>query len=192
MRQVLVSVLLIAANSWAECVEVRPIETRRGNIAVLAYDLTGTPITSVHAELIDVESRKVLQTTSTGRLDGVLFGKYIVRISYPGFYTATQELNVDRSDLTVRTQLALGEECGRRESTLTGSVAPREPHRELWLKAIPVRGSGGLETRVRGGYFLLSGLLSGQYLVLVLDGATVLHTQVITVRHGDVKLSIRL
>jgi len=51
---------------------------------------------------------------------------------------------------------------------------------ELWVKAVAVRGIDGGEARVSGsGYFLISGLEYSTYVVMVMQGESVLHEQVV-------------
>ncbi len=59
-----------------------------------------------------------------------------------------------------------------------GAVEPAPKDRELWVKLVPLRGVGGAEVRVnREGSFLATGLDDGNYLLLVLDGKTVVHME---------------
>jgi hypothetical protein len=57
------------------------------------------------------------------------------------------------------------------------------------LKAVPVQGIGGFETRAgENGFFLISGLESSTNVVLVLDGDRILHSRTVKTfgDHSDV------
>jgi hypothetical protein len=188
MAKFLVLLLLTAATAWTECVTVA--ESRDGSIDALAFSSIGKEIVSPRTELIDPTTNKIMRS-SRGRFERVPYGTYVIRVSAPGFRSEQREIRVNQSELTVRFQLGLGRECGD-YSSLKGSVSPVDGSRELWLKVIPLRGSGGAEYRVgRKGYFLVSGLTEGEYVVLVLEGSSVVHTQIAAIT-GDTNLSIRL
>jgi hypothetical protein len=153
----------------AECVQVP--ELLYGTVEVSAFATIDESLPSVQAELIDIKTRKTLRTADGGRIEQIPYGLYRLRVRAPGFYSVEQDLRVHQSKLGVRVQLVLGVEC-RVYSSLIGTVAPAEANRALWVKVIPLRGSGGIETPVVGsqGAFLAAGLDAGQYLVVVLEG----------------------
>jgi len=105
------------------------------------------------------------------------YGTYTLRVSAPGFRGVQRDFRLDQTEVSVRTQLSVSVECGG-FAKIGGSVEPAPKDRELWIKLVPLRGVGGSEVRVsRDGSFLTSGLDDGQYLLLVLDGKTVLHSE---------------
>jgi hypothetical protein len=104
-------------------------------------------------------------------------GRYTARISAPGFHGIERELIFDQHEFSLRTQLDVSQECANYYGGVYGSIRPAPGNRELWVKLVPVNGSGGGETRVsRTGAFQLRGLEHGDYLVLVLAGKSVIHT----------------
>lgn len=103
--------------------------------------------------------------------------RYTLRIGAPGFRSAERELRLDQPEVSVRTQLSVAVECGGL-AEMGGAVEPAPKDRELWVKLVPLRGVGGAEVRVnREGSFLATGLDDGNYLLLVLDGKTVVHME---------------
>lgn len=164
--------LLLAGLCWAECIEVK--EIKYGTIELIAFDATDAIIAPVNVELLETGTRKVLQKTSRGKFERVRYGAYTIRVWAPGFRSSTVPIHLDQSELSVRAQLAVGMECGG-YSSASGSVSPPPENRELWVKLVPIKGVGGIEARVGPhGFFLASGLESGKYLLLVLEGSSVL------------------
>ncbi|HET8550844.1 MAG TPA: carboxypeptidase-like regulatory domain-containing protein [Bryobacteraceae bacterium] len=189
MRVVGFSLLLAVASWGAECIFVGPVQ--HGTIKVAAFDITGALMPRVQVEVLELGTNRVLHKgSSEGRVEGVRFGIYRIRISAPGFYSTERDVRLQEPELILRAQLSLGEECGRQSSSLSGSISGLRTDRELWVKAIPLRGTGGAEAKVHGGYFLISGLDAGEYLVVVLNDKSVLHTEVMRIT-GDAKLAIR-
>jgi hypothetical protein len=173
----------------AECVQVG--EIKYGTIEVIASDSRGLRIDSVSADLIESGSRKSVKSAFRDGVARVPYGEYLLRVQAPGFYTSEFKVRVLQSEMVVRAQLALGAEC-RGYSSIGGSIKSKSGERELWVKAIPLHGVGGSETRVgRYGTFLLAGLDSGEYLLIVLDGSSVVHTRAVKVA-GEATVNIDL
>ena len=169
----------LAALSWAECIQVGPIP--RGTVDIMTFDLTGAIIGPTHAELTEVETRKVVQRTSNGKFNRVPFGEYSIRAWRDGFVSATREIRLEQKSLTVRLQLDIGLECYS-FSSLSGTVSSKVGNHELWVKSVPLRGSEGTESRIEpSGRFFLGGLTAGDYVVVVLDGSAVIYTEVVKV-----------
>jgi len=182
------SLALSTGGTLAECISVEPVETRYGSLKALAYSIVEDLGTDVQIELRAADTSKVLQRSANGRLDRVKYGRYTVRVFVPGFDSEQVDVNVDRSEVIVRAQLAVSMECGA-ASSLSGSIASTGANRDLWVKLLPLRGGGGVEAPARGGYFLVTGLDAANYVLMVLDGGSVVHTEVIQVV-GDKKVSI--
>jgi hypothetical protein len=70
----------------------------------------------------------------------------------------------------------------RAYNSVGGSIKGRSDDQELWVKATPIRGAGGGETRVgRHGTFLIDGLDGGSYLLTVLDDTSVIHSETLSI-----------
>ena len=100
----------------------------------------------------------------------------MLRVSAPGFRSVERELHLDQPEFSLRIQLSVSVECGG-FARVDGLIRPAPGPRELWVKLVPVLGSGGSEVRVgQNGTFLIGGLDDGDYLLLVLDGMSIIHT----------------
>ena len=185
-----VSLLLAyALLANAECVQVG--EIKYGAIEVIASNLLGDRIDSAIPELIESGSRKPLKSAFRCGVARVPYGEYLLRVQAPGYRSSELGIRVYQSESVVRTQLAVGAEC-LGYSSIGGSIKSKAGERELWVKAIPLHGVGGSETRVgRYGTFLLAGLDSGEYLLIVLDGSSVVHTRAVKAA-GDATVNIDL
>ena len=118
-----------------------------------------------------------------GTAEAVPYGRYLLRLYAPGFGSSTErELRVFQPKLSVRTQFALGIGCPEL-SEVSGAVRPGPGDRELWAKLVPVYGPGGEDARIsHNGFFLISGLDAGDYVLLIMDAGTVLDTENLRVR----------
>ena len=173
----------------AECVQVG--EIKYGTIEVIASDSRGHRIDSVSADLIEAGPTRSFKSAFRDGVARVPYGEYLLRVQASGFYTSEFKVRVLQSEMVVRAQIALGAEC-RGYSSIGGSIKSKSGERELYVKAIPVRGVGGSEARVgRQGTFLMAGLDSGEYLLIVLEGTSVLHTRVV-VAAGETNVKIEL
>jgi hypothetical protein len=180
--------LLVGSVCSGDCIF---IQTQKGTIEVTGFDVLGAPIQMVNADLLEANTTRKLASAQKGRFDGVVFGEYTVRVSGPGFYAADVPIRLDQATLNVRTQLAVGEEC-RTFASIAGKATGGRVAGSLWVKVIPVHGSGGLEAPINpSGYFVASGLDRGQYLIVVMDGSTPIHSETVLLR-GDTRLSITL
>ena len=167
------------------------IQTQKGTIEAAGFDVLGAAIQMVNADLLEAKTMRKLASAKQGRFDGVLYGEYTVHMAAPGFYAVDVPVHLDQATLKVRAQLAVGEPC-RTFSTIAGKATGAKVAGGLWVKVIPVHGSGGMEAPVNAdGYFAASGLDRGQYLVVVMDGSTPVHSETVLLR-GDTRLSITL
>lgn len=141
----IVLLVFVALICTAECVQVP--ELRYGTVEVAAFDIHGENLRSVQAELIDINTQKQLRSAQDGRIERIPYGQYRFRVWVQGFYSVDQELRVYQPKLGFRVQLSVGQEC-KVYSSLIGTVAPVEADRALWVKVLPLRGSGGIETAV--------------------------------------------
>jgi hypothetical protein len=105
------------------------------------------------------------------------------------------ELALAQPNLIVRTTLetALGENCGPEVYFINGLVKGAEETSRLWVKMVPLIGSEALEAPVgKHGNYLIAGVRSEQYLLIVMDGETPIHIQRIHASNGkrfDIDLS---
>jgi hypothetical protein len=174
---VFLSVLLICRG---DCVQIGADKPSYGRVEILASDILGQRVSSASVELFDY-SGLLVQPGFKGSVDAKLaYGKYKVRVFAPGFYRVEREFVLDQPDLTLRTRLVVAIECGPRFTGVHGSVKPSPGDREIWIKFVPVLGTGDVEVRVsRDGKFVASGLELEEYILLVLDGNSVVHSQTV-------------
>ena len=182
-------VFLICQACRAECIQVKELQS--GTIRVTAFDLHGGDIQSIQAELSDHDNPETHYTSLEGRFERILYGAYQLRIRSAGFYEVEVPIRLDQPVLHVRVQLPVGREY-REFSSVVGTVSGEKPARNLWVKVIPIHGSGGVEVPVsRAGYFLASGLNEGQYLLIVMEDAALIQTKTLFVL-GETKVSLNL
>ena len=180
--------LLMGSICSGDCIF---IQTQKGTIEAEGFDVIGAPIKMVNADLLEAKTMRKLASAKNGRFDGVLYGDYTVRMAAPGFYTLDVPVRLDQATLNVWAQLAVGEEC-RTYSTIAGRATGAKAADGLWVKVIPVRGSGGMDAPINSsGYFVASGLDRGQYLIVVMDGSRPVHSETVLLR-GDTRISITL
>jgi hypothetical protein len=173
----------------AECIDMPTRTIPRGDIQVFAYDGSGALILGASTEI--VEDRTVRLKGVKGLLSNLPYGYYTVKVNSPGFKSYTRDVLLDKPAVTVRAQLGLGVECLRYAALLHGNVLPMPDTRELWLKAVPLRGTGDLEARIEKDGTFSIGADDGSYIVAVVEGERVLHTGVYQAT-ADRKLNIRL
>lgn len=184
--------LLLVSLAFAagECHQVP--EQKFGSIVAMAFDGLGHPTPSVELQLINPTTQEVQESSRRGRIDSVLYGRHEIRILAPGFRSETLLIDLAQPELAVRAQLAISLECPSKASTLSGSISPPPQGRELWVKAVPLRGVGGSETLITPrGFYSISGLKPGEHMIAVLHGKSVIYTKVIEVSQ-DTNLSIKL
>ncbi len=180
--------LLVCTVCSGDCIF---IQTQKGTIEAIGFDVLGAQIQMLNADLLDAKTMRKIASAKNGRFDGVLYGEYSVRVFAPGFYSVDVPVRLDQGTLNVRAQLSVGEEC-RTFSTIAGRATGAKVANGLWVKVIPVHGSGGMEAPINaGGYFVASGLDRGQYLIVVMDGSTPVHSETVLLR-GDTRLSITI
>ena len=180
MRSTIFLMFAAALLCSAECTQVQPAGDAR--VEVSAFSLLGERIANAGVDLIEVGTRKSMRSEFRGTVARIPYGTYMLRVSAPGFRASERELRVDQPEVLVRIPLSVAREC-EGFAELGGSVQPAPRDRELWVKLVPVFGSGGAEARVsQDGAFLVSGLDDGNYLLLVLDRTTVVHTETLQIR----------
>ncbi|MFN7995853.1 MAG: hypothetical protein U0Q18_19735 [Bryobacteraceae bacterium] len=178
MSKRLLLVFSTAVLLFSECVQGP--ETRRSHLRIFASDVTGASISDVEIELKPVDGAGDTIQTNVNEAR-VLYGHYQLLAYAKGFFPARRELRIQQPEMFVRVELPVGSTgCPPEAAEIGGKVRRRDATKELWVKATPVRGIGGNETRVTDhGYFLISGLDHSAYIVPVLDGENVLHEQIV-------------
>jgi hypothetical protein len=160
-----------------ECVDVR--EAQYGTVDFIANDLTGARIKSFEVEVFAGPGESVEAGVRSGPAR-LRYGTYRVRLHAPGFASRWLDLRLHQRHMTVRAELPIGSLGCAPPPAWIGGTVKRDGTGELWIKAIPVRGAGGGEALVsEPGYFLISGLEHTAYILLVMQGETVLHQQVV-------------
>ena len=190
-RRIRLFLLLAAALLCSgECIQIGPPPF--GRIEVQAFTTPGERLANIVIDLIEVGSGKSLTSKFHGaEASRIPYGFYRVRISAPGFRSMERELLLDQPALTLRTQLTVSMECGG-FAKIDGSIQPAPGDRELWVKAVPAIGSGGSEAPVsRDGKFLIAGLDDGDYLLLVLDGKSIVYTRTLAA-FGEKHVTVEL
>jgi len=160
-----------------ECIE-RP-ETRQSKLEVIATDLTGAQIPDVEVELTPLSNGgSIVKTNWRGAR--VLYGEYQLRVYARGFAHARRGIRIYQPETVVRIELQVGSIGCPPPPAEIGGLVKHDNRGELWVKAVAVRGIDGGEARVSGsGYFLISGLEYSTYVVMVMQGESVLHEQVV-------------
>jgi hypothetical protein len=175
----------------ADCVPVNP--PQYGRIRVDAVNLIGTPIRNLTIELTPVGRPAAQSLDFEGALaDRVPYGAYRMRVGAPAYQPAEREIRVAQSDATVRLELPLPRECSN-YATVVGTAKLPPGTGKLWIKAVPVVGTGGSEAPIAAdGTFRIAGLDDGNYLLLVLDGSTILHTETLPKVSGNRPVALDL
>jgi len=170
----MISTALICSG---ECVEVGL--PQYGRIEVSAFSLIGERIPNIAVDLIELGTQKSLKSKIHGAVaTAIHYGTYRMRVSAAGFRTVERDVSLLQPEVSIRIQLPVSVECGGASAEISGSIQPASGDRVLWVKVVPVRGSGGTEAHVsRNGAFVVSGLDDGDYFLLVLDGEAIVHTR---------------
>jgi hypothetical protein len=166
-----------------ECVNVP--ETRYCRLEVIATDLTGAPIPEVEIEVTPIGGGRTIK--SKGKGTKVLYGDWELRVYAKGFAGRRREVRLYQPEAVVRVDLMVGSiGCADPPAKIEGRVRHNLTSGELWVKAIPVRGIGGGESRLdKSGHFLISGLETTAYLMTVMQDETVLHQEVVKTYGAD-------
>lgn len=166
----------------AKCIQAPLGQHGVGRLTVCAFDVTGVPVSSAGIDLIQDGSNLSFKSKFHGMTaEQIPHGSYMARIEAAGFRTVRREINVYQSDTSLRAQLAVSVECGSYNGVV-GVVRPAAGYHELWIKVIPVFGTGGADSRVNAsGHFLIEGLDADSYLLVVLDGKSPVHTEAVEV-----------
>jgi hypothetical protein len=152
-----------------ECVLVS--ETRQGNLEVFATDITGQRIKGVELRLFTAGGGVADVTAKSTRVRAH-YGEYRLRVEAMGFHQAWRDIRIDQPEAMVQVELAIGTlGCPDPPASIGGRITWQGPKSELWVKAVPVRGTGGTETLVSNqGHFVISGLKRSTYLLIVMHG----------------------
>src|SRR5512133_1441312 len=83
------------------------IQTQKGTVEATGFDVLGTPIQMVNADLLEAKTMRKMASAKNGRFDGVLYAEYAVRIAAPGFYAVDVPVRLGQATLGVRAQLSV-------------------------------------------------------------------------------------
>ena len=121
--------------------------TQYGRIEFSAFSLIGERLPLIAIDLIEAGIRKSLKSKVHGAVaKRIPYGTYRMRISAPGFRPIEREVRLDQPEVSIRAQLPVSVECGTL-AEISGLIQPAPGDRELWIKAVPVRGSVDAEAR---------------------------------------------
>jgi hypothetical protein len=153
---------------------------RDGSLEIIATDVHGKPLTGLEIELSRLDSGDS-RATVDGSLVRAAYGVYRLGVRIRGFRPAWREVHINQAAAVARIELEVGSiGCPPEAAEIRGQIRRNGRNGELWVKAVPVRGISGGEARVSSlGYFLISGLASSSYVLLVMEGETVLHQDVV-------------
>jgi len=193
MRTRFLLILVAALSLSGECVQVGPPKPPQyARVEVAAFSILGERLTDMVFSLTEIGTEKGPRSDFRGAVSKrIPFGVHTLGVSGPGFRAVQREVRIDQPDVSIRAQLSASMECvGFAE--ITGSVRPAPLDRELWVKLVPARGSGDVETRVgRNGNFLVSGLEVGDYFLFVVEGKTIVSTRTVQV-FGSERIDVDL
>jgi hypothetical protein len=179
--------LLFLAIALMHAEDCRQVGNQQfGRIDVIAKDSTGANLRNPVIRLIEVGSKQSFDIQKP-----VPYGHYDMRLIMPGFQMIQREVRVYQPNVVVRAEFSVRAECAGPES-IHGRVKSLATGHELFVKVVPVLGTGGGESRVGpDGDFLIAGLEFGNYLLIVLDGLKAIHTETV-VANDNKSLVIQL
>ena len=188
MRFRVLCLLSVALPCGADsCFAIKQHET--GSITVHAIDITDAPMDYFQSQLLYPRTREHVMSFREDAA-GVPYGIYLLTVESQGFRTSEQLVYVFQAETVVRAQLTFAWPCAS-PPHLGGSIRPVSTDRDLWVKLIPLRGSGGRETKAPYGFFGFANVDAGQHLLIVMEGESVRHIRVLTVK-ADTQIRIDL
>ncbi|MBL8177046.1 MAG: hypothetical protein JNK48_20400 [Bryobacterales bacterium] len=162
---------------FAECITVQ--EIRYGELEVVPIDHLGQRLETAELEVHE-NGRPIVRAVQGQELPKLRYGTYRIRVRAKGFADSWLDVTLAQPRTFVRAHQEVGFECGPLRAELKGIITSSATRRDLWIKAIPLRGSGGYETRAGpNGRFLFAGLPITEYVVLVLKDGEVVHQQIL-------------
>ncbi len=177
-------VLLASAvlGAW-ECVIV-PVK-QEGRLEVIVSDFTGLEHKDYKASLTSTVAPGVVTPLQSSK-QKIPYGKYTLRIELGGFKVHEQTVEISAPQTEVRAELELGSiGCAEPPSILRGQIQNLPAKQEIWAKAMPLVGPGGVEARVHGsGYFELRGLRYANYILILTTADRVIHQQILFAKHS--------
>jgi hypothetical protein len=175
MGRSLILVLSAALLCSGECIVVSG-PPKFGRVEVSAFSASGERLPTIDVDLIAAITNRSFKPQIKGAAAAKIpYGLYTVRVSAPGFRRSERQLFVNQPEVFVRMQLSVAIECGDLAEA-HGMIHSIPNDHELWVKLVPLRGAGGVETRVaRDGSFVAGRVEDGQYLLFVIDGNAIVH-----------------
>ncbi len=177
MRTVVVAVLLLIAHTClaTECTTVEP--ERHGSLHLQPVTPTGEVVTNFRVGLFRKSEASPDQQVDIP-LDHLPYGNWWVKVEVPGFRFAWRQVTIAQPKTVLRIEMAVSVGCGTVNGVLSGTIHGLRHGKDLWVKAIPLRGEGSREAPVSAdGTFSIAGLEISDYILLVNDRDRVLHHQ---------------
>jgi len=163
---------------FAECITVP--ETRHGELEVVAVDIFGQRVKVEELDVFHTDGTRIMSMRRGQKLPKLRYGTYRLSVRSSGFFLSWADVNIAQPHTVLRTHLEISVECGPPRTEVSGRVRGHQSGGELWVKAIPLRGGGGYETRAeRNGRFQISGLSQVPYVLLIVENDKVVHQQII-------------
>jgi hypothetical protein len=150
-------------------------------VEIVPLTITGELVENGRVDLMQQGTKKSFRANFRGwRGTNIPYGEYVLRIEAPGFRSHEQNLRVYQPVVPVRVGLrvTLTDDEARRD--VQGRVTSVDTGRgELWVKLVPVLANGpSMDARVlNDGRFTFAGIDPGEYLLIVIRGTSVIHTQ---------------
>jgi hypothetical protein len=190
MKSLVWLVLALAATLALEGGECVVVETRWGNLEILPLTQTGEELRPASITLRRRDGEIVSRLLGTNRFSKVYYGDYRVEVYAQGFGMKTVDVRISGAETVKRVELPVGQiGCPEEARELRGAVRGLDATENIWIKAVPLRGGGEVETRLtKRSEYLLTGLEYSDYLVLVMRGDEIL-THKIVKTYGDGKVS---
>jgi hypothetical protein len=161
------------------------------NIEVI--NVNGEPVKSFEWTLTESGTKKIFGSYYDNRVANIPHGEYLVRVRAPGYRTVEQGIRVYQPEISLRFLSSVSNSTyGSIIGTLRSEYKQAGEFRVV-LVAVPRTNTAVVETFVRqDGTFEFSGLDSGDYILLVLRGLTVLHSEPIRSLIGEKRLDLNV
>lgn len=162
------ALISLSALQAGECVVHGPPSF--GSVEITAYDRFGFAVSPAPSQLLHPDG-EVAHRSANGKFARVAYGTYNVRVDVSGFSRAVIPLEVAQEVVHARVPLSVGAiGCPFEKLSIRGRILPGHLYKNLWLKAMPIRGAGATEAKVgERGSFEVGGLDPGDYFIVVVS-----------------------
>jgi len=144
-----------------------------------------------YVTLVELGTQKEAGKFQNGRALGIPYGEYILEVGQPGFKTHEQRISIYQPEVFMRVLLRV---ANTSDASLTGVLKPKASPDD-WVKLVSIRGNNTpvVETKVRSdGSFELTGFDGGDYLLLVVRGLKVIHSEQLSTFYGMKNIEITI